>query len=56
MNSVVLSGVSGGMGSATARKLIQEGYTVFGLDIKAPHEPIEGLRFIQTDLRDVSSI
>ena len=56
MKSVVLSGVSGGMGNATARKLIQEGYTVFGLDIKAPREPIEGLRFIQTDLRDVSSV
>ena len=56
MKSVVLSGVSGGMGLATARMLTQNGYHVFGLDIKAPKEEIKDLTFIQVDLRDSKSI
>ena len=56
MKYLILSGVSGGMGLATARKLIECGYHVFGLDIKRPKEEIDGLTFIETDLRDLSSI
>ena len=56
MKSVVLSGVSGGMGLATAKKLIENGYHVFGLDIKAPKEEIKELTFIKTDLTDLRSI
>ncbi len=56
MKYVVLTGVSGGMGLATAKKLTTDGYHVFGLDIKEPKETIEGLTFIKTDLRDSSSI
>ena len=56
MKSVVLSGVSGGMGLATAKKLIESGYHVFGLDIKAPKEEIKELTFIKTDLTDLRSI
>ena len=56
MKSVVLSGVGGGMGMALAKRLTQDGYFVFGLDIKAPAEPIENLRFIKTDLRDEKSV
>ena len=56
MKYVVLSGVSGGMGLATCKKLIENGYHVFGLDIKAPQEEIKELTFIKTDLRDAKSI
>lgn len=56
MKYVVLSGVSGGMGLATAKKLIENGYHVFGLDIKAPKEEIKELTYIKTDLRDLKSV
>ena len=56
MKSVVLSGVSGGMGLATAKELIKAGYYVFGLDIKSPSEQLDNLSFIKTDLRDIKSI
>ena len=56
MKYVILSGVSGGMGLATCKKLIENGYHVFGLDIKAPKEEIKELTFIKTDLRDSKSI
>ena len=56
MKYVILSGVSGGMGLATCKKLIENGYHVFGLDIKAPKEEIKELTFIKTDLRDAKSI
>lgn len=56
MNYIVLSGVSGGMGMATAKKLIEAGFHVFGLDIKKPQEQPEGLTFIETDIRDSVSI
>ena len=56
MKYVVLSGVSGGMGMATAKRLIENGYHVFGLDIKTPTENINNLTFIKTNLRELSSI
>ena len=56
MKYVVLSGVSGGMGLATAKKLVTSGYYVFGLDIKEPKEKIDNLTFIKTDLRDMESV
>lgn len=36
MRAAIITGVSGGMGQATAIRLIREGYTVFGLDIRQP--------------------
>ena len=56
MKAIILSGVSGGMGLATAKKLITNGYHVFGLDIKAPKENIANLTYIKTDLRNIKSI
>ena len=56
MKYVVLSGVSGGMGLATAKKLTSNGYYVFGLDIKEPSEQIDNLEFIKTNLREQASI
>ena len=56
MKNIVLTGVSGGMGFVTAKRLIDNGYHVFGLDIKKPQEEIDNLTFIKTDIRDLSSV
>ncbi len=56
MKNVVLTGVSGGMGLITAKKLISEGYRVFGLDYKNPKEEIPNLVFIKTDVRKIKDI
>jgi len=49
MKTVLITGVSGGIGLEIADKFIKEGYTVFGLDINEPKE-IENLNFIKTNL------
>ena len=56
MKYVVLTGSSGGMGLATAKKLSSEGYHVFALDIKEPTENVENLTFIKTNLRDSNDV
>ena len=48
--AIVLTGVSGGLGFETAKAFAENGYAVFGLDIKEPPAAIEGLTFIQTDI------
>ena len=56
MKYVVLSGVSGGVGLATAKELTNNGYHVFGLDIREPKEKLKDVTFIKTDLRDLKSV
>lgn len=56
MKNILITGVSGGMGLATAKKLTDNGFHVFGLDIKEPSEAITNLTYIKTDLRDSNSI
>ena len=56
MKSIVLTGASGGMGLATVKKLISEGYHVFGLDMKAPKEDIKNFTFIKTDVRNLGDV
>ena len=56
MKYAVISGVSGGMGMATAKELINNGYYVFGLDIQTPKEGLDNFTFIQTDLRDLTAV
>lgn len=51
----VISGVSGGMGLKTAEKFINEGYEVFGMDLRAPEE-MEHLHFIPTDLTSMAGV
>lgn len=55
MKTALVTGASGGMGSATVRALIRSGYTVYGLDF-ADAKPCEGLTFLKTDLRDRESV
>ena len=57
MKYVVLTGVSGGMGLATLKKLTNSGYYVFGLDIKKPnYDYTDNYTFIKTDLTDEKSV
>ena len=56
MKYAVLTGVSGGMGFATAKKLIENDYYVFGLDVKEPERKLDNLEFLKTNLRDQGSI
>ena len=50
MGAILLTGVSGGMGFETAKKFAENGYAVFGLDIKEPPSLIDGLTYIRTDI------
>ena len=55
MKTAVITGAAGGMGSAAAKRLISEGWTVYGLDLRGPDD-IPGLRFLRTDLCDPASV
>ena len=55
MKTALITGAAGGMGLAAAERLLQGGWAVWGLDIRAPEPLPEGLRFVQCDLtRDAS--
>ena len=57
MKYVVVTGVAGGMGLATLKKLTNNGYFVFGLDIKKPEfEENNNFAFIKTDLTEEKSV
>ncbi len=55
MKTAVVTGASGGMGSAVVKALLREGYTVYGLDLRE-NAPCEGLRFIETDLTNPENV
>lgn len=55
MKTVLITGASGGIGLATAKYLISEGYEVFGLDIK-PIEEFEHFHFVETDITKEESV
>ena len=49
MSNVIITGCSGGMGLATAKELVKQGYQVYGLDIKETIE-FEGFHYFKTDI------
>ena len=51
MKWAVITGAAGGMGLAAARRLIDAGWGVFGLDQHEP-QPTPGLHFLHADLTD----
>ena len=55
MKNVLITGCYGGMGLATSKYLISEGYEVYGLDI-AKKEEATHLHFFEVDLTKESSI
>lgn len=57
MKFAVVTGVSGGMGLATLKKLTNSGYYVFGLDLKKPkYDYTDNFTFIKTDITDEKSV
>lgn len=60
MKTVIITGISGGMGQAAAKRLLEDGWRVFGLDINAPAEITDtsgpAPTIIQTDLTDEASV
>ena len=48
--AILLTGASGGVGLEIAKAFANNGYAVFGLDIKEPAVQIDGLTYIQTDI------
>ncbi|MGN0989392.1 MAG: SDR family NAD(P)-dependent oxidoreductase [Eubacteriales bacterium] len=55
MRSILITGASGGMGSATAELLKEQGYRVFALDLKVC-EPKENIIPIEADITSEESI
>lgn len=55
-NKVLLTGGSGGIGRATAKRLTADGYQVINADRVAAKEPEPGEIFVEVDLMDASSV
>jgi NAD(P)-dependent dehydrogenase (short-subunit alcohol dehydrogenase family) len=56
MKNILITGVSGGIGMATAKLFLKHGFEVWGLDKRQIENPPEGLRFLECDLSDIESI
>lgn len=55
MKTAIITGAAGGMGRASAYRLLTEGWTVWGLDLCEPAD-LPGLRFHPVDLTDGDSV
>ena len=51
MKTVLVVGCAGGIGSATCKKLIEQGYKAIGLAVKEEC-PIESLEYYKVDIRN----
>lgn len=56
MKTALITGAAGGMGMAAAKRLISEGYAVFGLDCTIPQQVPEGMTLLQADLTNEDSV
>lgn len=56
VSNVVITGSSGGFGSAVTAALIASGYTVLGLDQNPPRRQLTGLTHVQVDLSNPEAI
>lgn len=55
MKTVLVTGAYGGMGNAICRLLLQNGYDVWGLDLREG-APLPGLHFVPCDVTDPESV
>ena len=55
MKTAIITGAAGGMGRACALRLIEEGWTVWGLDLREPAD-MSGLCFLRVDLTDAETV
>ena len=53
--NIILVGVCGGMGQATAELLIKDGYNVFGIDYNSTCD-IKNLKYFQADITDTNQL
>ena len=53
---VLISGGSSGIGAAIIRKLVDEGATVYSIDINKPSESIDGVTYLTADLSKLREI
>ena len=56
MKTALITGVAGGMGRAAAERLLQNGWAVWGVDLRVPEPQPEGLRFVECDLTEPVSV
>ncbi|MFL5733697.1 MAG: SDR family NAD(P)-dependent oxidoreductase [Chloroflexia bacterium] len=55
--SVVITGVAGGIGSATAEVFAENGWYVVGVDRKRPDRPLAGVsRFVEADISEPQAL
>ena len=52
----IVTGGTGSIGSATARRLVQDRYNVVLADVNEPKEPIVGCTFATLDVRSAGSV
>ena len=55
MQNILVTGAAGGMGRAICRALLEQGYRVWGLDLR-DGERVQGLRLIPCDVTDLRSV
>lgn len=55
MKKILVTGATGGMGSAICKLLIKKGYKVYGIDYRE-NEEIDGLNFYICDVTDTASV
>ena len=55
MKTALITGAAGGMGRAAAARLIRDGWTVAGMDVREP-EGLPTLRFFRADLTDPAAV
>lgn len=54
LGRVIVTGASSGLGSAIARRLVKDGWSVINFDRIAPRQPTDGVQWVEVDLSDAA--